>query len=242
MGEQAAGLSDLVVSVDVGTTTAVVSFQFSGSKDKHLLQFPSPTNTEKRTEELDATVARSQSKWHFGQDVRFLSDVTVFENIKLAIIGEQPYKDLLTAALRDAAKEHGVIATPVTLFTKFFAYILEVLEQQFLDAPGSEHFCHGRSFHEIPKHCWVTYPVRHNESLRIMLVEAALAAKIERENGDLKFDGVNGVSESLAAAYCVKFGGKHNVLASETTKTMLIVDCGGGSTVGSTGLSLLVRD
>lgn len=215
MADRPAGL---YLGIDLGTTTITVSWQWSNSELKHLLKFNSPY-TEKTNEELDATLARSQSTWYYGLDVRYLSDVITFENIKLGIIGQEPYTKLLKESFRAANQKHRVTETPVTLFRNLYLHILDTLAAQFLEPTESENHCGDRTFSEIPKHCWVTYPVRHNESLKITLVEAALAAG---------FDGVNGVSESLAAAYFVAFHAKYNVSSS---RTMLIIDCGGGSTV-----------
>ena len=209
---------DLHLGIDLGTTTVVVSWKWSTSREKHILKFKSPY-TEKANEELDATLARSRTRWFYGLDTRFLFDVVVFENIKLGIIGQDPYLSLLKGSFLEAREDYGTTENPVTLFEQLFLHILDTLEEQFLDPAESQHYQVGRAFDDIRKQCWVTYPVRHNESLKITLVEAALAAG---------FDGVDGVSESLAAAHFAVLDTSSNLLAHHA---VLIVDCGGGSTV-----------
>lgn len=215
MGDQDA---DLHIAFDPGTTTWTVCWKWSCSRLVHTLKFSS-TYSEKESEELDATVGRSQSSWHYGLDVRYL-DVQKFENIKLGILGQEPYTSELKQSFQATAQAHGVVETPVTLFEGLFQHILATLAERYLDAPESDALIRGRRFQDIRKHCWVTYPVRHNDSLRIILLEAALAAKFHR---------VEGVSESMAAAHFVALQTKQQLFPAG--KTALIGDCGGGSTV-----------
>lgn len=215
MGDQAA---DLHIAFDPGTTTWTVCWKWSSSQAVHTLKFGS-TYSEKDNEELDATVGRSLSNWHYGLDVRYL-DVQKFENIKLGILGQEPYTGELKRSFQATARAHGVAETPVTLFENLFKHILATLADRYLEASESEGLLRGRRFQDIQKHFWVTHPVRRNESLRIILFEAALAAKFHR---------VDGVSESMAAAHFVAFQTKHQIFTAG--KTALIGDCGGGSTV-----------
>lgn len=69
--------------VGLGTSTLVVSWMWSTSRGKYILKFK-PPSTEKINEELNATLACSRTKWFYGPDARHLSDVVVFENIKLS--------------------------------------------------------------------------------------------------------------------------------------------------------------
>ncbi|KAJ5117649.1 hypothetical protein N7448_011281 [Penicillium atrosanguineum] len=215
MGDQA---DDLHIALDPGTTTWTVCWKWSSSRAVHNLKFGS-TYSEKDNEELDATVGRSLSNWHYGLDVRYL-DVQKFENIKLGILGQEPYTGELKQSFQATARAHGVAETPVTLFENLFKHILATLEDRYLEAPESEGLLRGRRFKDIQKLCWVTHPVRRNESLRIILFEAALAARFYR---------VDGVSESMAAAHFVAFQTKNQIFTAG--KTALIGDCGGGSTV-----------
>lgn len=219
MGDKVA---DLHIAIDPGTTTWTVCWRWSSSRTVHTLKFSS-TYSEKNNEELDATIGRSQSHWYYGLDVRHL-DVQKFVNIKLGIIGEEPYTRQLKESFQAARRVYGVEETPVTLFANLFKHILMTLAEQCLEAPESEALMSGRRFHDIRKLCWITHPVRHNESLRIILFEAALAAKFHR---------VDGVSESMAAAHFMAFQTKHQLFPPD--KTALIVDCGGGSTVMLSG-------
>ena len=139
MREQA---KDLHVGVDVGTKTLVVSWMWSTSREKHILKFKSPS-TEKTNEELDATLARSRTKWFYGPDARHLSDVVVFENIKLGIIGQDPYLSLLKGSILEAGEDYGITENPVTLFEQLFLHILDTLEEQ-IPRSGRESTLPGR--------------------------------------------------------------------------------------------------
>ncbi|KAJ5465248.1 uncharacterized protein N7458_000934 [Penicillium daleae] len=209
--------ADLHIAFDPGTTTWTVCWKWSCSLTVHTLKFSS-TYSEKDNEELDATVGRSQSNWHYGLDVRYL-DVQKFENIKLGILGQEPYTSELKQSFQATARAYGAAETPATLFENLFKHILATLAERYLEVPESEGLIRGRRFQDIRKHCWVTYPVRHNNSLRIILFEAALAAGFNR---------VEGVSESMAAAHFVALHTKGQLFTVD--KTALIGDCGGGST------------
>lgn len=212
---------EVKVGVDLGTSKLAVSFTFHGSKKIHLLKLSSSLYAQKKVEELDAVLGYAPSGWHYGPDVKVLDDAIAFTNIKLGIIGQEPYLSLLKGSFRAAAKKHGVIETPVTLFQRLFSHILATLKQLF-DQPENHHHYGGRTFHDLNKSCTVTYPVRRNGSLKIVLVDAALAAGFHR---------VNGVSEPFAAAHYVVLQPQPIISCNET---FLIIDCGGGTFVCST--------
>jgi hypothetical protein len=210
----------LIVSVDFGTTSIVVGWKWSDSEERHVLKFPCNENA-KTNEELEAVLGCSQDSWYYGEDSRWRSNIVLFENPKLAALGQQPYRDLLEGALRGAAQQFGfaVAVTLGDLYEKVFSYIWNTLEGEFLKPPESNRYGGGRSFDEIPKHCWVTYPVQYNAWLRMILADAAKK---------VGFCEVDGVPEPLAAAYYVRFAAPPAVSGS---KTILMIDSGGGSTV-----------
>ena len=210
----------LIVSVDLGTTSIVVCWQWSDSEERHVLKFPCNENA-KTNEELEAVLGCSQDNWYYGEDSRWRSNVVLFENPKLAALGQQPYKNLLEEALRGAAQQFGfaVAVTLGDLYEKVFSYICKTLREEFLKPPESNRCCRDRSFGEIPKHCWVTYPVQYNAWLRMILADAAK---------NVGFCEIDGVPEPLAAAYFARFAAEPALSGS---KTILIIDSGGGSTV-----------
>ncbi|KAE8334164.1 hypothetical protein BDV24DRAFT_170480 [Aspergillus arachidicola] len=140
----------------------------------------------------------------------------------MGISGRPPYREQLQATLRKADQEFGVKETPVTLLTSMFQYIQDSLKEQVLAETNSKKFLMQRELENVAKRCWVTYPVKQNDSLRISLVEAALAAG---------FDEVHGISESLAA---VHFAVLEKELPLCTPSTVLLIDCGGGSSDAAT--------
>ncbi|KAJ5300284.1 hypothetical protein N7508_007527 [Penicillium antarcticum] len=215
------GTSKLVVAVDIGTTSTVVCWKWSDSNDSYVLKFPSDGNA-KTNEELEAVLGCSQQNWYYGDDARYRSEVVVFEHPKLAAMGQQPYTKLLEEALRGATEQRGLAVTLGDLYEKIFSYIWDTLKGQFLKTPERDRYCGDRNFDEIPKHCRVTYPVQYNAWLRMILADAAK---------NVGFHEVDGVPEPVAAGYFVR---------SEATpvlsglKTILILDCGGGSTDAAT--------
>jgi molecular chaperone DnaK (HSP70) len=60
----------LIVGVDLGTTSCIVSFEWMGSKVPHLLKFPTHNNA-KSNEELEAILACSPDKWYYGENAQF---------------------------------------------------------------------------------------------------------------------------------------------------------------------------
>ncbi|KAJ6126280.1 hypothetical protein N7471_010773 [Penicillium samsonianum] len=216
MDEHEKWRNEVKVGVDLGTSKLAVSFTFPGSPKVQLLKFSSSLYAQKKVEELDAVLGYAPSGWHYGPDVKVLDDAIAFSNIKLGIIGHEPYLSLLKGSFRAAAKKYGVKETPVTLFQKLFSHILATLKRLF-DQPENQHYYGGRTFRDLEKSCSVTYPVRQNGSLKIVLVEAALAAGFHR---------VNGVSEPLAAAHYIVLQPQPIISCNET---FLIIDCGGGT-------------
>jgi molecular chaperone DnaK (HSP70) len=206
------------IGIDLGTTSVTVAYRASGSEETHLLQFGSPSAT-KDSNELPATFARSQDGWHFGPDVAVYSDIILFTDVKLGISGRSPYTQQLWQAVHKARQRFDVRETPVSLLVNLFRYILDCLKEQILANPSYRVLLDGRSFESTEKRCWVTYPVRQNDSLHLTLVEAAHAAG---------FTKVHGVSESIAAAYFAVL--KKKVELREPS-SVLIADIGGGSTV-----------
>ena len=221
MDEHEKWRNEVKVGVDLGTSKLAVSFTVPGSPKVQLLKFSSSLYAQKKVEELDAVLGYAPSGWHYGPDVKVLDDAIAFSNIKLGIIGQEPYLSLLKGSFRAAAKKYGAKETPVTLFQKLFSHILATLKR-FFDQPENQHYYGGRTFHDLEKSCSVTYPVRQNGSLKIVLVEAALAAGFHR---------VNGVSEPLAAAHYIVLQPQPIISCNET---FLIIDCGGGTFVCST--------
>ena len=208
----------LDIGVDLGTTSVTVAFALLGSKETYLLQFGSGS-AQKDNNELPASFARSQKACRFGPDAYVYSGV-LFQDIKLGIAGRQPYRDQLWQALRKAKRELHVRETPVSLLTHLLQYVLKCLEEQLVARPETRRLLAGRPFESIRKRFWITYPVRQNESLRMSLAEAALAANIQE---------IYGVSESIAA---VQFFVENSEKPLLTPTTVLLIDCGGGSTVG----------
>lgn len=184
------------------------------------LRFPSHENA-KTNEELEAVLGCSKDQWYYGEDARWRTDVVLFENPKLAALGQQPYKDQLEGALRGAAQQFESAATVTLrdLYEKLFSYIWKTLEGEFLKPSESHGFCGGRTFDDIPKHCWVTYPVKYNAWLRMILADAAK---------NVGFCEVDGASEPVAAVYFAIFA---TAPAMSGSKTILMIDSGGGSTV-----------
>ncbi|KAB8213987.1 hypothetical protein BDV33DRAFT_183599 [Aspergillus novoparasiticus] len=218
-------LPDIDVAIDLGTTTVAVCWRWTSPEEMpRLLKFRSPGSltAQKDSLELPATFARSQHQWHFGPDATVYSDTVTFSNVKMGISGRPPYREQLQETLRKADQEYGVKETPVTLLTSMFRYIQDSLKEQVLVEPNSKKFLMQREFENIAKRCWVTYPVKQNDSLRISLVEAALAAG---------FDEVHGISESLAA---VHFAVLEKQVPLSTPSTVLLIDCGGGSSDAAT--------
>ncbi|KAJ5522965.1 hypothetical protein N7494_013151 [Penicillium frequentans] len=222
------------VGLDFGTSTITAAFTVVGTKQRWLVKFDS-SKTQKTNEELPAEVAVNhvgdRLQWFFGHDGRNYADSVHFENIKLAIIGEEPYRGLLARAFEKARKKFKVKGESVTLFQRIFEYVFQTIRAQLIADSRSWQDQRIWGHDDVDLHCYVTYPVRDNDALRLVLVDAAQKAGCSR---------VGGVSEPLAAAYFMIYHAKYDFAwehdlswkpePQDAKRTMLIVDMGGGST------------
>ncbi|KAJ5544165.1 hypothetical protein N7494_005444 [Penicillium frequentans] len=222
------------VGLDFGTSTITVAFTVVGTEQRRLVKFNS-SKTQKTNEELPAEVAVNQVgdqlQWFFGHDGRNIAGSVHFENIKLAVIGEEPYRGLLARAFEKARTKFKVKGESVILFQRIFEYIFHTILDQLIADSRSWQDQRILGHDDVDLHCYVTYPVRDNDALRLVLVDAAQKAGCSR---------VGGVSEPLAAAYFMihhakyDFAREHDLSwkpePQNAKRTMLIVDMGGGST------------
>ncbi|KAF9882851.1 hypothetical protein FE257_004963 [Aspergillus nanangensis] len=207
----------LDIGIDLGTSSITVAYALRRSPEIWLLKFESDT-AQKDSNELPASFARSEDTYHFGPNADAFKGCVLYEHIKLGITGRQPYRNKLLRDLHAANEKFGLRETPVSLLTQLLQHILKCLEAQVLEDPQFGELLADRSFKSLPTRCWITYPVRQNDALRISLAEAGLAVGIE---------DIDGVSESLAAGH---FAVLKSGITFSTPSVVLLIDCGGGST------------
>jgi hypothetical protein len=147
------------------------------------LQFPTART---KTTEFDTTLVFSGKKLHCATPGSFsFPDARIFRNYKMGAMGLEPHAQILATdcALLQELAPHMAPFTPANLFREVFSHIYERVQEHL-------HQKYGSRFDEIE--CVLTYPVSHSESLQILLLQEASAAR---------FKVVESLSESMAVIY-----------------------------------------
>ncbi|KAJ5982511.1 hsp75-like protein [Penicillium sp. IBT 35674x] len=214
----------LLIAIDVGTNTCGASAQWEDRDDVITVEFDAG-GMYARSPELDVSLAHSMKtgEWAVGTASSVLSDAFRISHLKVAIMGQQPYhRNLMDAcsSIERNARARGfstsVVAnafSPVHVLQQLLRHTLSRLASQLDAGPGG---LRGYpSFDDIPKQCWLTFPVKGGESMKISLMVAASTLGLE----------VKGTSEALAAAYYAMYS-QHRQRNGDVT---LIIDVGGGT-------------
>ncbi|OKO98101.1 hypothetical protein PENSUB_9537 [Penicillium subrubescens] len=216
---------EIWLAIDFGTNTTEVAVSVdptnpAGTAD-YLLKFPSSASTqvENYTTELDTTIVftKDAKKFSFGSDGASYANREMFRHWKLGTMGVKPYDENLIESCRGVQQclglEHGHF-TPASLFRILFEHILKTAKDHLRNE-------YGESFGPIK--AWLTYPVSCGESIRILLLQEAIAAGIVV---------MGSVSESLSAACFLEKKhnlSKHNPPLPDGAR--LILDFGGATLV-----------
>ncbi|KAJ5882770.1 uncharacterized protein N7473_011204 [Penicillium subrubescens] len=171
---------EIWLAIDFGTNTTEVAVSVdptnpAGTAD-YLLKFPSSASTqvENYTTELDTTIVftKDAKKFSFGSDGASYANREMFRHWKLGTMGVKPYDENLIESCRGVQQclglEHGHF-TPASLFRILFEHILKTAKDHLRNE-------YGESFGPIK--AWLTYPVSCGESIRILLLQEAIAAGI----------------------------------------------------------------
>ncbi|KAJ5557631.1 hypothetical protein N7513_003217 [Penicillium frequentans] len=214
----------LLIAIDVGTNTCGASAQWEDRDEVITVEFDAG-GMYARSPELDVSLAHSMKtgEWAVGTASSVLSDAFRISHLKVAIMGQQPYhRNLMDAcsSIERNARARGfstsVVASafsPVHVLQQLLRHTLSQLASQL--GTGPEGLRGYACFDDIPKQCWLTFPVKGGESMKISLMVAASTLGLE----------VKGTSEALAAAYYAMYS-QHRQRNGDVT---LIIDVGGGT-------------
>lgn len=125
----------------------------------------------KHTTELDTTIVFTENpqKFTFGADGLSYANGLVFRHWKLGAMGVEPYAGRLIQLCRRLQQKLGHF-TPASLFRILFEHVLKTAKDHLRKK-------HGESFGPIKT--WLTYPVSCGESIRVLLLQEAIAAGLD---------------------------------------------------------------